>query len=67
MQQVAVYTSYKRLLKKGLTHREAPHRLKKGDSWTITMLEEVVQKAGAKERREQRAKRDAHVFEMVNQ
>lgn len=69
IQQVAVHTAYKQLVKKGLTHREALHKLRDslGDSWTITMLQDAIQKGGARERREQRGKRDKQVFEMVNQ
>ncbi|MCZ6479564.1 MAG: hypothetical protein O6929_04025 [candidate division NC10 bacterium] len=66
MQQVAVHALYKQLLKNGLTHREALYQLK-SDAWTITMLQTAIEKGGARERRQQRSKRDKRIFDMVNQ
>ena len=61
----ATYAAYKRYIRQGLSHRAALHKLKTGEQWTITLLEDVVQKQAAQERREQRAKRDARIMQLA--
>lgn len=61
-EQEQVYAAYNRLRREG-SHREALHRLKaeSGDLWTVTLLEDTIQKQGAEERRQQRAELQARI------
>ncbi len=61
--EAAVCRRYKKLVARGLSHREALHKLRDslGEWWTITMLQDAIQKGGARERRQQRAKLTARI------
>ncbi len=61
--EAAVCGRYKKLVARGLSHREALHKLRDslGEWWTITMLQDAIQKGGARERRQQRAKLAARI------
>ncbi len=61
--EAAVCVRYKKLVARGLSHREALHKLRDslGELWTITMLQDAIQKGGARERRQQREKRDRRI------
>ncbi len=67
-EQATVYSAYKKLIAKRLSHRGALHWLKKhrGENRTITLLEEMVQKQGAKERRQHRAALEARIQRTCN-
>jgi len=53
---VKLYAAYQQFTKKGLSHREALHRLKKdgGETWTVTLLEDVVRRGRSLQRRREK-------------
>ena len=61
--QRTAHADYRKLTGRGYLHREALHKMKKdrGEAWTVTMLQDAVQKQGAKLRRQQRAELRARV------
>ncbi len=61
--QAAVYAAYRKLTAKGHSHRQALHKLKadRGEAWTVTMLQDAIQKQQAKLHRQQRAKLTARI------